>query len=103
MKKYILLAGILLSTTGAHAQERWGFKFAPSAAFSKVYTEPNSTSFVSKQAYFWRKGKAGVVYDRPFQDNHYISTGLLYSVQQFAIENEGPLPKVQEAHELHYL
>ncbi|MEM9417098.1 MAG: outer membrane beta-barrel protein [Bacteroidota bacterium] len=102
MKKYILLVWLLLNTTVARAQGRWGLKFSPSIAFSKVHTDPNSTSFVSKELDLWGKGKGGVIYDHAFQDNHYISTGLLYSVQQFAIEDEGPSPKVQEAHELRY-
>lgn len=100
MKKYLLLAALLLSATGTQAQGQLGIKIAPNIVFNRVHASPVSAGFASKGAVL--RFKLGAIYDHPFQDNYYVSTGLLYSAQRFAIKNK-ILPEIQETYALHYL
>jgi len=101
MKKYILLAGLFLSTAVTHAQGRLGIQFSPSISYNRVYTNPNNAGFSSAGAAF--RFKLGPIYDHLIQDNCYVSTGLLYLAQHFAIKNEKLSPNIREKHVLDYL
>ncbi|HAN49658.1 MAG TPA: hypothetical protein DCQ08_01310 [Amoebophilaceae bacterium] len=101
MKRYILLAGLFLSTAVTHAQGRLGIQLSPSTSINRVYTSPNNAGFSSAGAAF--RCKLGPIYDHPIQDNCYVSTGLLYSFQHLAIKNEKLSPDIREKHVLHYL
>ena len=97
MKKYILLVGVLLSTTVARAQGKLGFKIAPCICFNRVYTNPPNKGFTSTGPFL--RFKIGALYDYPLRDNCYVGTGLFYATQKISIMS----PDVEEAHELHYL
>ena len=108
VKKFILLLGVLLVTTAVQAQPQLnakqgqlGVKISPSISFNRVYSTPNNIGAASRGPSL--RLKPGVIYDYPFRDNYYISTGLLYSVQQSSIEIRALSSGIQETHTLDYL
>jgi hypothetical protein len=101
MKKYILLVVLLLNITVSHAQGRLGMQLSPGISLNRVHTNPNNQGFASAGAAFLFK--IGAIYDYLIQENYYVSTGLLYSVQHLAIKNKKLSPGLLEAHALHDL
>jgi len=102
MKKYLLLTGIWLwVATQVHAQGQLGIKVAPHVTFNRVHTDLNSVHLSSGNSAL--KLQLGLIYDHPLkEDRYYVSTGLLYAVQQYAFQSSGQ-PKVDEVHGLEYL
>ena len=103
MKKNILLVllGLILSTTGVHAQGRLGVKISPGLSCGRVYTSPPNVEFSSAGTAL--SFKLGAVYDHPIQNNYYVGTGLFYAVQRIAVKNEELSFGIKEAHVLYYL
>ena len=102
MKKYVLSVGLFLgATVVAQAEGQLGIKLSPGASFNGVYTTPNNEGFASKGSSL--QWKVGAIYDYSFRDNACMSTGVLYSVQQVAVQNKKLEPSVDETHKLGYL
>ena len=102
MKKYVLSVRLFLgATVVAQAEGQLGIKLSPGASFNSVHTNPNNAGFTSKGSSL--QWKVGAIYDYSFRDNACMSTGLLYSVQQVAVQNKKQWPSVDETHKLSYL
>jgi hypothetical protein len=101
MKKYMLLVVLLLSTAATRAQGHLGVTLSPGISFNRVYTNPNNAGFASAGAAFGFR--IGAIYDHPFKEHCYVSTGLLYIAQHVAIKNEALPLNIIEAHALRYL
>jgi hypothetical protein len=105
MKKYLLfVCCLLVSTKVVLAQNQLGVKVAPGLSYNRLHTNPDTTNLAPDG--FGMNLKLGLIYDHCIKDNYYLSTGLLFAMKGFSLQNKNPDPNIRnlkEAHALQYL
>lgn len=98
-KKYLLLLCYLLTFNYviAFAEDRVNIFISPGLSFGRVHTDPDNVGFESNSVGFG--GKLGALYDWNIKNNYYLSSGLIFVLQQIGFKN----PKLNEQHEMQYL
>ncbi|MGJ3234125.1 outer membrane beta-barrel protein [Marivirga sp.] len=77
MKKLLFSALFLFSVCVAEAQVRFGFKAAPNISFNRVESEADNTDFNTDGVGL--RFQLGPVFDFEFKENHYFSTGIIFT------------------------
>jgi hypothetical protein len=105
MKKYLLLLCYLLVLTTTHtlAENRASIFISPGLSFGHVHTDPDNAGFHSNSVGFG--GKLGALYDWNIKDNYYLSSGLVFVVQQIGFKNdtEEENKSIVEQHKIQHL
>ena len=93
MKKILLITILLISSTSAFSQLKFGFRVAPTLTYSRVnvvdaqYDIENNNSAVRFQI--------GPTFDYGFRENHYISSGIYFATKNvdlnFRNQNTGQI------------
>lgn len=77
MKKLFFSALFLFSVSIAEAQVRFGFKAAPNISFNRIDAEADNTDFRTDGVGL--RFQLGPVFDFEFKENHYFSTGIIFT------------------------
>jgi hypothetical protein len=77
MKKLLFSTLFLFSVCTAEAQVRFGFKAAPNISFNRIDAEADNTDFRTDGVGL--RFQLGPVFDIEFKENHYFSTGLIFT------------------------
>lgn len=80
MKKLLFSIILLCSLQSLHAQVRFGFKGAPTLSFNRVAGESDTASFSANGVGL--RYQLGPTFDYEFKENHFFSTGLLFTVKR---------------------
>ncbi|WP_296623281.1 porin family protein [Marivirga sp.] len=92
MKKLLFSALLLFSISIAEAQVRFGFKTAPTISFNRINAEAENTNFNKDGAGL--RFQLGPIFDIEFKENHYFSTGLIFTSKRsaFSADSVGATP-----------
>lgn len=92
MKKLLFSALILFSVSIAEAQVRFGFKAAPNISFNRINSEADNTDFNTDGVGL--RFQLGPIFDFEFKENHYFSTGILFTSKRsaFSADSAGATP-----------
>jgi hypothetical protein len=82
MKKLLFSTLLLYSVYVAEAQVRFGFKAAPNISFNRIDAEADNTDFSTDGVGL--RFQLGPVFDIEFKENHYFSTGLIFTSKRSA-------------------
>ncbi|WP_375579538.1 outer membrane beta-barrel protein [Marivirga tractuosa] len=82
MKKLLFSTLLLFSVCIAEAQVRFGFKAAPTISFNRIDAETDNTDFNTDGVGL--RFQLGPVFDIEFKENHYFSTGLIFTSKRSA-------------------
>jgi hypothetical protein len=82
MKKLLFSTLFLFSVCIAEAQVRFGFKAAPNISFNRIDAEANNTEFATDGVGL--RFQLGPIFDFEFKENHYFSTGLIFTSKRSA-------------------
>jgi len=82
MKKLLFSILFLFSVCLAEAQVRFGFKVAPNISFNRIDAEADNTDFNTDGVGL--RFQLGPVFDFEFKENHYFSTGLIFTSKRSA-------------------
>lgn len=89
MKKLLFSTLLLFSVYLSEAQVRFGFKVAPNISFNRIDEEVDNTSFETEG--IGLRFQLGPIFDIEFKENHYFSTGLIFTSKRstFSAETVG--------------
>lgn len=92
MKKLLFSVLILFSVSIAEAQVRFGFKAAPNISFNRIDAEADNTDFNTDGVGL--RFQLGPIFDFEFKENHYFSTGLIFTSKRsaFIADSTGATP-----------
>jgi len=92
MKKLLFSALLLISVSIAEAQVRFGFKAAPNIAFNRIDSEADNTDFDTDGVGL--RFQLGPIFDFEFKENHYFSTGIIFTSKRsaFTADSAGATP-----------
>jgi len=82
MKKLLFSILFLFSVCLAEAQVRFGFKVAPNITFNRIDADADNTDFSTEGVGL--RFQLGPVFDIEFKENHYFSTGLIFTSKRSA-------------------
>ena len=80
MKKLLFSILFLSSVYFAEAQVRFGFKAGPKISFNRIDSEAENTDFRTEGVGL--RFQLGPVFDIEFKENHYFSTGLIFTAKR---------------------
>ncbi len=102
MKKLFFSAIFLLSVLNAEAQFKFGLKLAPTLSFNRVSDDSDALNFSPDGV--GAGFQLGPIVDFEFKENHYFSTGLIFTTKRvgFSVDGQQGLDG-SEDHSLHYL
>jgi hypothetical protein len=89
MKKLLFSTLLLFSVCIAEAQVRFGFKVAPNISFNRVNENADNAEFDAEGVAL--RVQLGPVFDIEFKENHYFTTGLIFTSKRsaFSIDSLG--------------
>jgi len=92
MKKLLFSALLLVSVSIAEAQVRFGFKAAPNISFNRIDSEADNTDFNTDGVGL--RFQLGPIFDFEFKENHYFSTGIIFTSKRsaFSADSAGATP-----------
>ncbi|MGM0580123.1 MAG: outer membrane beta-barrel protein [Bacteroidota bacterium] len=92
MKKLLFSILFLFSVCIAEAQVRFGFKAAPNISFNRIDAEADNTDFNTDGVGL--RFQLGPVFDFEFKENHYFSTGIIFTSKRssFIADSAGATP-----------
>jgi hypothetical protein len=92
MKKLLFSALILFSVSISEAQVRFGFKAAPNISFNRIDSDAGNTDFNTDGVGL--RFQLGPIFDFEFKENHYFSTGIIFTSKRsaFAADSAGAAP-----------
>ncbi|HET8861108.1 porin family protein [Marivirga sp.] len=98
MKKLFFSVLFLFSVCIAQAQVRFGFKTAPNISFNRINAETDNTEFSTDGAGL--RFQLGPIFDFEFKENHYFSTGLIFTSKRsaFIADSTGATPERYNEH-----
>ncbi|SMG43800.1 Outer membrane protein beta-barrel domain-containing protein [Marivirga sericea] len=82
MKKLLFSTLFLFSVYLAEAQVRFGFKAAPNISFNRIEADTDNTQFDTDGVGL--RFQLGPIFDIEFKENHYFSTGLIFTSKRSA-------------------
>ncbi len=82
MKKLLFSAILLFSVFITEAQVRFGFKAAPNISFNRIDSEVDNVDFNTEGVGL--RFQLGPVFDIEFKENHYFSTGIIFTSKRSA-------------------
>lgn len=82
MKKLLFSAILLFSVFITEAQVRFGFKAAPNISFNRIDADADNTDF--KTDGVGLRFQLGPIFDFEFKENHYFSTGIIFTSKRSA-------------------
>lgn len=101
MKKLLFSALLLISVSIAEAQVRFGFKAAPNISFNRIDAEADNTDFDTDGVGL--RFQLGPIFDFEFKENHYFSTGLIFTSKRSAFSVESGSATYKENYSPQYL
>ncbi|WP_340152762.1 outer membrane beta-barrel protein [uncultured Marivirga sp.] len=101
MKKLLFSAIFLFSVYITEAQVRFGFKAAPNISFNRIESEADNTDFRTDGVGL--KFQLGPVFDFEFKENHYFSTGIIFTSKRSTFVADSMNTTYQEAYNPQYL
>ncbi|MEO1050871.1 MAG: porin family protein [Bacteroidota bacterium] len=103
MRRICLLVGTMLVFFHAQSQVRISLKVSPSVAANRVTSSSDTLSFTSNGV--GGRFTFGPVIDIPFQENYFISTGIIYAPKRASFEmfNRNTDSRTEESYNLQYL
>ncbi|WKV13056.1 outer membrane beta-barrel protein [Marivirga harenae] len=101
MKKLLFSAIFLFSVYITEAQVRFGFKAAPNISFNRIESEADNTDFRTDGVGL--KFQLGPVFDFEFKENHYFSTGIIFTSKRSTFVADSMNNTYQEAYNPQYL
>jgi hypothetical protein len=92
MKKLLFSALFLFSVFISEAQVRFGFKAAPNISFNRIDAEADNTDFNTDGVGL--RFQLGPIFDIEFKENHYFSTGIIFTSKRsaFVADSVGATP-----------
>ncbi|WKK76493.2 outer membrane beta-barrel protein [Marivirga salinae] len=82
MKKLLFSVILLFSVYITEAQVRFGFKAAPNISFNRIDSEVDNVDFNTEGVGL--RFQLGPVFDIEFKENHYFSTGIIFTSKRSA-------------------
>lgn len=101
MKKLLFSTLLLFSVYIAEAQVRFGFKAAPTISFNRIDAEADNSDFNTEGAGL--RFQLGPVFDIEFKENHYFSTGLIFTSKRSAFSVDSVNTSFNESYNPQYL
>lgn len=101
MKKLLFSALLLISVSIAEAQVRFGFKAAPNISFNRIDAEADNTGFDTDGVGL--RFQLGPIFDFEFKENHYFSTGLIFTSKRSAFSADSSATTYREDYSPQYL
>lgn len=101
MKKLLFSALLMISVSIAEAQVRFGFKAAPNISFNRIDAKADNTDFDTDGVGL--RFQLGPIFDFEFKENHYFSTGIIFTSKRSAFTIESGSATYKENYTPQYL
>jgi hypothetical protein len=101
MKKLLFSAILLFSVFVTEAQVRFGFKVAPNISFNRIDADADNTDFDTNGVGL--RFQLGPIFDFEFKENHYFSTGLIFTSKRSAFSADSSVAIFEEYYSPQYL
>ena len=101
MKKLLFSTLFPLSIYFAEAQVRFGFKAGPNISFNRIDAEADNTDFRTEGVGL--RFQLGPIFDFEFKENHYFSTGLIFTSKRASFSADSLGTTYSEAYNPQYL